>query len=232
MPLEFEIDNFPFVPAMYSREFSGTRKIRLIVIHSMEFEEKGDTAESCAKYFQNPCDEHGTSRPSAAHLCIDNNSIVRCVLDNNIAGGAPGANRDGIQLELSGFARQTEAEWLDDYGKQLLDNAASAAAQFCLRYDIPVRQLTNDELADGQSKGFVSHAQVSEVFKQSTHTDPGPGFPWKLFLEKVEKDRVARMAMLSAIRSDQPDATGDQPDTISSVAPGAQQDTMTPGSDT
>jgi N-acetyl-anhydromuramyl-L-alanine amidase AmpD len=92
--------------------------------------------------------------------------------------------------------------------------------------------LTNDELADGQSKGFVSHAQVSEVFKQSTHTDPGPGFPWKLFLEKVEKDRVARMATLSAIRSDQPDAAGDQPDTISSVAPGAQQDRMTPGSDT
>jgi N-acetyl-anhydromuramyl-L-alanine amidase AmpD len=228
MPLEFQIDDFPFVPAMYSREFAGTRKIRLIVIHSMEFEEKGDTAESCAKYFQNPCDEHGTPRPSAAHLCIDNNSIVRCVPDNNIAGGAPGANADGIQLELAGFARQTEEEWLDDYGKQLLENAANAAAQYCLKYDIPVRQLTNDQLADGQSKGFTSHAQVSEVFKQSDHWDPGPGFPWKFFLETVERHRAARLATLSAVRSDHPDAAGAVPGTN----PETHGPMMTSGSNT
>lgn len=220
MPLEFEIDNFPFVPAMYSRPFTGTRKIRLIVIHSMEFEEKGDTAETCACYFQNPCDERGTPRPSATHLCIDNNSIVRCVLDNNIAGAAPGANHDGLQIELAGFARQTESEWLDDYGKQLLDNAANAAAQFCLKYDIPVRHLTNDELADGQSKGFTSHAQVSEVFKQSNHWDPGPGFPWKLFLEKVEKCRSARLATLSPVDSDHAEAAG--------AVPGANPETQRP----
>lgn len=85
---------------------------------------------------------------------------------------------------------------------------ANAAAQYCLKYDIPVRQLTNDQLADGQSKGFVSHAQVSEVFKQSNHWDPGPGFPWKLFFEMVEKYRAARLATLSAVRSDHPDAAG------------------------
>jgi len=40
MPLEFEIDNFPFMPAMYSRPFTGTRKIRLVIIHSMEMVER------------------------------------------------------------------------------------------------------------------------------------------------------------------------------------------------
>ena len=58
----------------------------------------------------------------------------------------------------SGYAKQTEAEWLDEYGLQLLNNAANAAAQFCLKFDIPVRRLTNEELADLKSKGFVSHA--------------------------------------------------------------------------
>lgn len=197
MPPAFDIDQVPFTPAMYSREFSGVRKIRLIVIHSMEFPETGDTAESCAQYFQNPCDEHGVPRPSAAHLCVDNNSIVRCVLDNNIAGAAPGANHDGLQMELAGYATQTEAEWLDDYGRALLDNAANAAAQWCLKYDIPVRLLTNAELADGVSKGFVSHAQVSEVFKQSDHWDPGPAFPWEFFLQSVEKHRAAPLAGLN-----------------------------------
>jgi len=54
MPLELETDKWPFVPAKSSREVSGQRKVRLIVINSMEAPEKGDTAEEIAKYFQNP----------------------------------------------------------------------------------------------------------------------------------------------------------------------------------
>ena len=200
MPVEFETDKWPFVPAKSSRAVpGGKRLVRLIVIHSMEAPEKGDTAEEIAKFFQNP------PKPASAHLCIDNNSIVRCVLDDHIAGGAPGANEDGIQLELAGYAKQTEAEWLDEYGLQLLDNAANAAAQFCLKFDIPVRRLTNEELADLKSRGFVSHAQVSEVFKRSDHWDPGPGFPWKFFLDKVEQHRAARLAKItSAARATSP----------------------------
>jgi len=200
MPTEFDTDPWPFVPARSSHEVEGRRNVRLIVIHSMEAPENDDTAEAIAKFFQNP------PKPASSHLCIDNNSIVRCVPDNNIAGGAPGANPDGIHLELAGYAKQTEAEWLDDYGKTLLDNAAEAAAQFCLKYDIPVRRLTNEQLADGHSKGFVSHAQVSEVFKRSDHWDPGPGFPWNVFLESVEKRRAGRLARLSGSAAPAPES--------------------------
>ena len=191
MPLEFETDKFPFVQAKVFKEVTGQRNVRLIVIHSMEAPEKGDTAENVAKFFQNP------PSPASAHLCIDNNSIVQCVLDNNIAAAAPGANQDGIHLELAGFAKQTRDDWLDDYGLQLLNNAANAAAQYSLKYDIPVRRLTNDELADGTTKGLVSHSQVSAVFKKSTHTDPGEGFPWDFFLEHVEQQRAERLAKLT-----------------------------------
>ena len=198
MPLKFETDNFPFVKAKFFQEVSGKRNVRLIVIHSMEFPEKGDTAESCAKMFQDPRDDKGKPRPASAHLCIDNNSIVQSVLDNNIPAAAPGANSDGIHLELAGFARQTEAEWLDAYGVLLLNNAAEAAGQYCLKYDIPVKRLTNQELAKVKNKGFVSHAQVSEVFKRSDHTDPGPGFPWQFFLQRVEQHRADRLKKLGS----------------------------------
>jgi N-acetyl-anhydromuramyl-L-alanine amidase AmpD len=57
--------------------------------------------------------------------------------------------------------------------------------------------LTNDELADGTTKGLVSHSQVSAVFKKSTHTDPGEGFPWDFFLEHVEQQRAERLAKLT-----------------------------------
>ncbi len=177
MTVEFETDKWPFVQAKSSRAVpDGKRHVRLIVIHSMEAPEKGDTAEEIAKFFQNP------PKPASAHLCIDNNSIVQCVLDDHIAGGAPGANEDGIQLELAGYAKQTEAEWLDEYGLQLLDNAANAAAQFCLKFDIPVRRLTNEELVDLKSKGW----------------DPGPAFPWTFFLDKVEQHRAARLAKITS----------------------------------
>lgn len=181
---------FPFMKARHIKRHAGVRAIRLIVMHSMEFPEKGDTAESCARYFQNPLDAHNQPRPASAHICVDCDSIIQCVPDNDIAAAAPGSNEDGLHIELAGYARQSEAEWLDEYGKALLDNAAQAAARFCLRYSLPVVRLSDSQLADRSMRGFVSHAQVSAVFKRSTHTDPGPGFPWTYFLAQVSNWRT------------------------------------------
>lgn len=189
MATPFETENWPFVQANFFKKSSGKRTVRVIVIHSMEAGEKDLTAENVARFFANK------STRASAHLCIDNNSIVQCVKDNDIAAAAPGANTDGIHLELAGFAKQTREEWLDTYGVLLLDNAADAAAQYCLKYDIPVRQLRNAELATPGAKGIVGHMQVTEVFKKSTHTDPGPNFPWAFFLERVEVKRQKHLAL-------------------------------------
>jgi len=187
----FELDSFPFVQARHFRANGGHRAVRLIVIHSMEAPEKGDTAEKVARFFQT------SDRPASAHLCIDNDSVVRCVRDDDVAFAAPGANADGVHLELAGFARQTETEWLDPFGVLMLERAADVAAQHCLKYDIPARRLTNAELADASAKGIVSHAQVSETFKKSDHTDPGSGFPWQFFLERIARNQAARQQSIS-----------------------------------
>ncbi|HEX7242693.1 MAG TPA: N-acetylmuramoyl-L-alanine amidase [Longimicrobiaceae bacterium] len=190
MDHEFETDKFPVVRAKFFKRIEGKRKVRVIVVHSMEAPENSKTAENVARFFQNPGGQ------VSAHLCIDSDSIVQCVMDNDVAFAAPGANHDGIQLELAGFAKQTPTEWLDPFGILLLNNAANAAAQYCLKYDIPVRRLSNAQLADGTTKGIVSHSQVSQVFKKSDHTDPGKGFPWDHFLERVEVHRAARLKKL------------------------------------
>lgn len=69
----------------------------------MEAPEKGDTAENIANYF------HTTVKQASAHICVDNNSIVQCVLDNDIAWAAPGANSDGIHIEMAGYAKQKKS---------------------------------------------------------------------------------------------------------------------------
>lgn len=194
MNFEFETDNFPVIKARFFTDVTEKRQPRVIVIHSMESPEKGDTAENVARFFQNP----GENRKVSAHLCIDNNSIVQCVFDNDIAFAAPGANRDGIQLELAGFARQTRNEWLDPFSILVLENAANAAAQYCLKYNIPVRHLTNAELKSGQ-KGIVGHGQVSEVFKKSDHTDPGKGFPWDHFIDRVKHHHAERLKRFNVV---------------------------------
>lgn len=152
--------------------------IRLAVIHSMEWAEKGSTAEDCARMFAT------MTRQASAHVCVDNNSVVRCVKDTDTAWAAPGANADGLQMELAGFARQKRADWQDTYSRALLKNAAAVAAVWCKVHRIPVRKLTRAELKAGR-KGFTSHADVSAVYKRSDHSDPGAGFPWDVFLDLV-----------------------------------------------
>lgn len=193
MEFEFETDKFPVIKARNFRHVTEKRKVRVIVIHSMESPEGPNTAENVANFF------HTTPNKVSAHLCIDNNSIVQCVFDNDVAFAAPGVNSDGIHLELAGFAKQKREEWLDPYSTLVLENAANAAAQYSLKYDIPVKHLTNDELRAGQ-KGIIGHFQATAVFiPNAGHTDPGAGFPWDHFIERVQHHRTERLKKLEAL---------------------------------
>src|SRR5688572_29051390 len=127
MDYKYETDKFPLVRARWFTDVTDRRQVRLVVIHSMEAPEKGETAENVARYFQNPRDKNGKPVKASAHLCVDSDSIVQCVLDNDVAYAAPGANSDGVHIELSGYAKQTRKEWLDAYGVLMFEKGANAA---------------------------------------------------------------------------------------------------------
>lgn len=155
------------------------RGIDLVVIHTIESAEKGDSAESCARWFQS------AAAKVSAHYCVDNNSIVQCVKQKDVAWCAPGANHNGIHIEHAGRARQSPAEWRDDYSVDMLIRSAEISAEICRRYSIPVQYLGAAGVKRGL-RGITTHAAVSLAFKKSNHTDPGRNFPIVPYIQLVK----------------------------------------------
>lgn len=174
---------YPFVPAKNFTRVGG-RTINLVVVHDMESPETAKTAESVAAWFAGP-----NAPQASAHYCIDSDSIVQCVRDQDVAWHAPGANHDGLGLEHAGYARQSRAEWLDAYGIQMLAKSARLTAELCAKYGIPIRHLNAADLRRGD-KGITGHVDVSQAFRRSDHTDPGASFPWDTYLAMVAGART------------------------------------------
>jgi N-acetyl-anhydromuramyl-L-alanine amidase AmpD len=172
------VTTIPFVQARnYTRGRSNA--IDVLVIHTMESPEKPDTAESVADWFA------GSTAPQAsAHYCIDENSIVQCVRDEDVAWHAPGANHNGLGFEHAGRAAQTAHDWSDDYSVGCLELSAELVARKCEEHHIPVVWLQPADLRAGR-RGITGHVQVSDAFKRSDHRDPGTSFPVQRYLALV-----------------------------------------------
>lgn len=178
-------------------KYTGRLKpIRVIVVHTMEVSEDDPrVAESVGNAFARPATR------ASAHIGVDTDSTVRYVLDGDTAWAAPGANADGLQLELAGRAGQTSGDWTDAASRAILERAAQQVAAWCRIYGIPSQRLSDAELGGGVAKGIVGHADVSRVFKLSTHWDPGKNFPWTAFLARVRAIAVPRMKAPMSSRS-------------------------------
>jgi N-acetyl-anhydromuramyl-L-alanine amidase AmpD len=157
------------------------KPIRRIVIHTMEAPEAAHTAAIVAKWFGGP-----KAPKASAHYCVDHDEVIRCVADADTAWHAPGANADGIGIELAGTARQTAAQWADMYSNGVLVQAAALVADLCEQHKIPIVRIGVDELRSGAA-GICGHVDVSRAFGKSTHWDPGPNFPWDRFIDMVRE---------------------------------------------
>jgi hypothetical protein len=175
----------PFIPAKNQTLFwpNTSRDINVIVVHTMQTPEVSTTAENVASWFGGRNPRYPAPRASA-HFCVDSDSIVQCVRESDVAWGAPGANRNGLHVELAGFANQTPEQWEDKFSETMLRRAAWLVARMCREYRIPVTRLTTDELK-AKGRGLCGHDTVSQAFKGSDHYDPGPWFPWQSFLAEV-----------------------------------------------
>lgn len=170
-----------FLQARYFTRALAGRSVDLVVIHDMEYPEKPESAEWCAQFFAGAA---GMTAPRAsAHFCVDSDSVVQCVRTGDVAWHAMSANRNGIGVEHAGYARQSRADWLDDYSRAELTVSAQLVARLCKTHGIPVAYVDADGLRTGE-RGITGHADVTKAFG-GTHWDPGPGFPWDEYLALV-----------------------------------------------
>lgn len=171
-----------YTPAHYYK--GRNEDLRLIVLHTMEAPESPKTAENIAAYFASG------AVVASAHACVDQDSVVVCLPPSDTAFAAPGANACGYQIEHAGYASQDGAGWNDAESQAMLRLSAAHAREIALAAGIPLKHLTNAELAAGEA-GFVGHNQVSDVYKRSDHWDPGPDFPWGQYMDLVNNGEAA-----------------------------------------
>jgi len=161
-----------------------------IVLHSAELAEKPTAAEALAKWCAGP------NAPRASwHYAVDPDSVTQSVLEEDVAWAAPGANRQGIHIELAGYARQTAEQWDDPPSRALLELAGELVADICTRWSIPVRYVASDALRASEP-GITTHWQVTKAFRRSTHTDPGAAFPMGAFVASVRERQFALLPVV------------------------------------
>nr|DAX48454.1 MAG TPA: N-acetylmuramoyl-L-alanine amidase [Caudoviricetes sp.] len=183
-----------------------------MVIHTMEAPEGPQTAENVARYFASG------QVVASAHMCVDQDSVVYCLPASAVAFAAPGCNHDGYQVEHAGYARQSPEEWGDAASVAMLQLSAQATREIADSLGIPLRHLTDDELAAGMS-GFVGHDQVSRVYKRSDHTDPGPSFPWSYYMGLVTGESAQLAIDTTEGENDMQFVRSKQTNTIYAVTP-------------
>jgi len=174
----------PFIKAKNFSKGRGGKKIRLIVIHTMESGEQANKAKQVSLWFA------GKTAPDAsAHYCVDNKYIVSSVSDKDTAWatGESTTNRESISIELAGKASQTKSQWADKYSADMLALAANLVATLCIEHKIPVKKLTPNQVRTGS--GIIGHYDVTLGYRiHGGHTDPGKNFPWKDFIAMVQSN--------------------------------------------
>lgn len=175
-----------FIQAKNYTPIATPRRIRMIVIHTMECLETPEAGENTALWFAG---QTSFDPPQAsAHYCVDEDSIVQCVRDQDWAWHAGKVNGYSLGIEHAGFAKQTSADWEDDASRAILANSAKLTAKLALLHGIEPRFLTAGKITNDKLTGFTGHVTVNEaLYKGKGHTDPGADFPWELYLALVRE---------------------------------------------
>ena len=173
-------DQFPTDETLLTTADSGwrdTATVRLGVFHTTENDDSTDPAD-VARWQQN------RDNQSSYHVLVGTDGRTVRSNDDDYSPWAAGftGNRFGFHISAVGRAARTRADW-ESHPRQLAA-LARWAADLHTRYGLPLVWLTPAQVRAG-ARGFCGHREVSEAWHEVDHTDPGPGFPHALVLDRA-----------------------------------------------
>lgn len=163
-------------------KYYGTKTnhpINRIVIHCTVSPCVPGGPRAIARYFR-----ESVIRPSSAHYVVGPAGACQVVYDSWLAFHAP-PNAHSIGVELCDMQRGSARRWTGPMHRMMLRRAARMVAKLCLAYEVPPHKIDSTGLLKGR-RGVCGHVDVSKAWHQTSHTDPGEGFPWVTFMDKVE----------------------------------------------
>lgn len=151
----------------------STSKLIGVCIHTTE-NDPSTPAENVANYQIN-------SQSGSYHTLADRQGILRENTADWITWST-GNQGNTLLMHLSFVARasMTRAQWLAE--DAMLRNGAWEVAQWCKKFGWPVRHVDVAGLP-----GITTH-NATRVWGSTDHTDPGPNFPWDVFLSYVNQE--------------------------------------------
>lgn len=174
-------------PAKFHGGPQALKPLKRIVIHCTVSPCVAGGARAVAGYFKTT-----VTTPSSAHYVVDPAEAVQVVYDHQIAYHAP-PNTDTIGVELCDPQTGNPSRWGDTNHHAMLTRAAHLVAQLALAYDVPIRKVGSLQLRLG-IRGICGHIDVTNAWHQTTHTDPGVGFPWDAFMAMVKQEAKSLVA--------------------------------------
>lgn len=131
----------------------------------------------------NPPHKYGSSY----HALTKNNAAAEYdqVLDADKGPfAAPPLNKTWWHICIPGYARQTRDEWLNDSSRQGILAVAEFIVDKAKVDGFPLERVNASDLKAGKG-GYCAHADVSQAWDQTNHTDPGNGFPWDVLAADI-----------------------------------------------
>jgi hypothetical protein len=157
------------------------------VSHSTEGPMSDGNAAGLAAWFARDT-AHGGPGTSATRIFAPSAS-VRMLDEHTVPYHVgPVANALCTGDEHCGSVNLTPAQWMSPRGQAMLDRSAKVKAQRA-RYRgwklSDCRWLTLTEVARRTVRGFCTHNDVRLALGGTTHSDPGPNFPYAWYMDRI-----------------------------------------------
>lgn len=175
MPAEMPIA----IPAV-ANKIIGPQRVRLIVLHTAECPCKAGKALAVAQWFAGQSAEQPGG---VAHYTVDPETTTHSVPEATACAHAGAASRLGsVGIEMCGYSAD---QWTDAAHQATMRRAAALARDVAARWGVPLVRLTAADLKAGKRDGYTYHRDVTASLGGTSHTDPGPNFPYSQMHELV-----------------------------------------------